>query len=147
MATPTPFQIARFGHIAVLLRTEMEKRKWNGGDLSQAIGLDRDSTRIYPWLKGTGAPGPNLRPKIAKVLGVEESELMGRNVSAKFDLPPRVAPLAAIATTKTGDVLAFNVASDGMARIRLDVTLPVDEATPLLRMLLDAGFVLGKKVE
>jgi hypothetical protein len=43
-----------------------------------------------------------------------------------------------------GDVLGFSVGTDGMARLRLDVTLPLDQAAPLLRVLLDAGVVLGR---
>lgn len=42
-----------------------------------------------------------------------------------------------------GDVFSFRVAANGMARITLDVELELTRATPLFRMLMDAGLVLG----
>jgi hypothetical protein len=41
-----------------------------------------------------------------------------------------------------GDPLVFRVTSTGEAHIRLDVTLPMEEGSALLRMLLDMGNVI-----
>ena len=51
-------------------------------------------------------------------------------------------------TTRVGDILSFAVTATGEARIKLDIVLPLANATPLLRMLLDAGVVFtGETVE
>jgi hypothetical protein len=41
-----------------------------------------------------------------------------------------------------GDPLVFRVTAGGEAHIRLDVTLPMEEGSALLRMLLDMGNVI-----
>jgi hypothetical protein len=55
-----------------------------------------------------------------------------------------VIPATKLAPARVGDVLSFVVSGDGMARIKLDATLPLATATPLFRMLLDAGIVFGE---
>ncbi len=40
-------------------------------------------------------------------------------------------------------VLSFAVAGAGTAQIRIEATMPLESAKPLLRMLLDAGCVFG----
>jgi transcriptional regulator with XRE-family HTH domain len=151
----TAYEIARNGHIAALIRSELAKRQWTVADLCRAMGLDSKSTSVYPWIKGTSAPGANFRRMLVKAFGVEESELMPREVDAaptpsalvpvsKVRVPP-VALAAARSLAATGDLLAFTVGPDGTARLRLDVTLPTEQAVPLLRILLDAGFVAGRQ--
>ena len=44
-------------------------------------------------------------------------------------------------------MLAFSVTPDGMARIRLDTTLPLDEGAALLRVLLDMNLLLTATVQ
>lgn len=147
----TPEQIAMFGHITARLRGFMAERKWQVADLNQALGRDRANTGVYNYLNCKGAPAPETRVKLAKLTGIPEADLMMRprpgDGAASERLPvvedrtpaARVAPARALG----GDVLGFNVAADGTARLRLDVTLPLATATPLLRMLLDAGIVFG----
>lgn len=53
------------------------------------------------------------------------------------------APAAVASQRRVVEVLAFTANNAGEARIRLDVTLPMAAATPLLRMLLDAGLVFS----
>jgi hypothetical protein len=128
------------------------------------LGNERGHTGIYQWLNGKGAPGPKFRPLVAKITGIPEADLKPRNVirqrgpvtkPANVALPhpeaqPQLRALLPHATVappqKASDVLTFNVQNDGMARIKLDVVLPFETATPLLRMLLDAGVVLGGSV-
>ena len=56
-------------------------------------------------------------------------------VTPARDLIPAPVP-------RPADVLGFQVTSDGMSRVRLDVSLPVQRGAALLRMLLDHGLVL-----
>jgi transcriptional regulator with XRE-family HTH domain len=144
----TPHDVARYGHIATLMRSEMAKRGWRMADLAERLGLERRATVPYPWMRGYGAPGPMLRPKLTKLLGVPESALTAREVGDQLPavieagagvLAPQARPQGA----RGGDPLLFRVLASGEAQIKLDLTLPLPQATPLLRMLLDAGIVFG----
>lgn len=145
--TPTPATIARYGHIVVFLREEMKKRDWGPADLTKALELGDKNTRIYPWLRGSGAPGPDLRAKLGALFQVPEETFMAREISGAVvrEKPSAmIAKAMALPAPKPQDVLTFNVTSDGQARLRLDATLPLAVAAPLLRMLLDAGLVFGQ---
>ena len=149
-APPTREQVARFGHIAARLRAYLKMREMSVADLCEELGLDRDNSRPYPWIAGKGAPNDGIRAKLAKVTGIPEADLMRRGSG---DPPPSQAVALAPAaprpiTTRVGDILSFAVTATGEARIKLDIVLPLANATPLLRMLLDAGVVLtGETVE
>jgi len=153
MPAPTPAQIASLGHVAALIRRELEKRQWGVADLHRAIGEDVKSTRAYAWINSRSRITDKFRPKVAKALGVKEEDLMPRELTQEvITAPVSDAKLRAIhaagsmparTLAPSGDVLAFNVNADGNARLRLDVTLPLTVAAPLLRMLLDAGIVMG----
>ena len=148
VATPaTRDQIAMYGHVAARLREVCKARDWRPADLNAAVGRDRGHASAYQWLGGKAAPGPKMRAKVSKATGIAEADLM---VMRKRRAPPPpsqavalVEPPPARIVAKVGDVLSFVVSSTGEARIRLDVSLPVEAATPLLRMLLDAGLVFN----
>jgi hypothetical protein len=145
--SPTPHDIAQFGHIAALLRKALAQKEWNIPDLSRALGLPRDSATPYKWLNAMGAPAPKYRAKLAKLIGVPEGDLLRREPGSPVttaSVPLLAGPIAKPGgAARTVDPLLFRVTSDGMAQIKLDVTLPMAEATPLLRMLLDAGMVFA----
>jgi hypothetical protein len=151
MPEATPAQIASLGHIAALIRRELANRKWSVADLHRAIGEDVKSTRAYAWMNCRSRITDQFRPLVAKALGVKESDLMPRELSQAVTVVSE-NKLRAVQTAQgtpartlsaTGDVLAFNVNGDGSARLRLDVTLPLTTASALLRMVLDAGIVMG----
>lgn len=145
----TPDQLARYGHIAAFLREEMAKREWTASHLTQALELAPTSTTVYTWLRGSGAPHPNMRARLAALFAVHESTFMGLEIegpvkaSAPAAPAPRKTPAPPVRATQ--DVLSFSVDANGQARIRLDATLPLAVAAPLLRMLLDAGIVFGQE--
>jgi transcriptional regulator with XRE-family HTH domain len=117
-------------------------------DLSEALGLGRGSATVYKWLSGKGGPASELRAKLAKVTGIPEAELIARKPGDPAPAPSQAvalvtSPATKLAPARVGDVLSFVVSGDGMARIKLDATLPLATATPLFRMLLDAGIVFG----
>ena len=143
-ATAEP--LARYGHIAAGLRAFLKARKWAIGDLNQAMGNERGHTGVYIWLNARGAPMKENRQKLAEVTGIPEIELMARSVKTTAKPPAVIERAVAIASapTKRQEVLSFSVDDEGRARIRLDVAMPVEDATPLLRMLLDAGLVMGR---
>ena len=136
----TPEQIARFGHIAVALRSFLDQKGWGPSNLNSAMGKARGNTGIYAILSGKAAPGSVMRAKLSKATGIPEEQFFPKELD---DLVPvRTAKRSYIRgdVTKT-DVLSFVVSNDGNVRIQLDATLPVESAMPLLQMLLDAGLV------
>ena len=148
MAKPaTRAEIAMYGHMAAALRAFLKQRDMAVPELSEALGLDRKSATPYRWLSGKGGPAPALRAKLAKLTGIPETDLMPRKPGQPAPVPSQavaVIPATKLAPpVRVGDVLSFVVSGDGMARIKLDATLPLATATPLFRMLLDAGIVFG----
>lgn len=144
-ASPTPAQVAMYGHIAARLRAFLAEKRWSPGDLNEAMGIKRSNTQVYGWINCRGTPGPVGAQRLAKAMGIRPGELMEKpsgEAGALTVLPAKPLPPRPL------DVLQFAVQSDGNARIRLDCVLPFDKATPLLRTLLDAGLVvIGTKVE
>jgi transcriptional regulator with XRE-family HTH domain len=154
----TAFELARFGHIAAFLRGEMASRGWSRGDLNHAMGEGRSSNAPYKWLNGTGAPGPDARAKLAKVFNVPEEQFKAKPLHSDelgvADEDESVDRLPRRLVTVNGGQpghprfptrqtpLVFSIQIDGTARLEVDVTLPLARATPLLRMLLDAGLTL-----
>lgn len=156
-APPTPHQIARFGHVAAAIRAALAARGWSPADLHERLGMKRNVTLAYGWLTCRSAPGATMRPRLTKLLGLHDKDMRPRAVTsgALAALPGPSAPGAGEAMTRLqrmpmaagapghraagGEVLGFLVGADGLARIRLDVTLPLARAAPLLRLLLDAG--------
>lgn len=146
----TPEQIAMYGHIAAMIRAKLKDKGWSIGDLNQAMGYERANTGIYTHVNGKGAPGPKVRERLAKVLGVHEDELRARPVPSAAMSERRalaVVDAGRPIVRQQGDVLSFTVNHLGMARIKVDATLPLDKATPLFRMLLDAGLVFGEAID
>ena len=149
---PTALELARFGHVAATIRAALESKGWTVAELNAALGKERGDAGAYKWISGKGAPNPVNAQRIAKVLNVSTSDLVARDVPEATLAKPL---LPAITTTigeprkvdgppaKRPEVLSFSVDDEGRARIKLDVSLPVGDATPLLRMLLDAGLVMG----
>jgi hypothetical protein len=148
---PSPLQIAKHGHIAVIIRTQLAERKWTVPDFHERLGLKRTASAAYNWLSCAGAPSPEYVRKMAKLFSLPASEFEAREPDAE-QLPavlaapgyPTVGPAkpAVRSPPPAGDVLGFSVGADGMARLRLDVRLPLGLAAPLLRVLLDAGIVM-----
>lgn len=140
MAGGTPNPIA-YGNVAAVLRQELDKRGWKAADLCRALGISK--TAAHPWLKAIGAPGPTIRPKLAKLLNIHEELLLRRESAVEGVAPKSVgAPTYPVAVQRrVAEVLSFTVTSEGEARIKLDITLPVTHGMPLLRMLMDHGLI------
>lgn len=143
MTTLRPNPI-RNGHAAAVIRAAMKRLDFAPADLNQKLGRMRGHSGVYMWMNAKALPADDMRAQVAKLLGVAEADLLPRAEAPKPvpDLGPRLpAPRTSIGH---GDVLSFRVNGGGEARITLDITLGLDKAVPLLRMLLDAGLVLVK---
>jgi transcriptional regulator with XRE-family HTH domain len=149
-ATPaTAREIAMFGHVAAAIREAMTAKGMNHADLNQAIGRERGHTGVYHWINGKGAPGPGIRPKLAKVLGVPAASLERRAVGERVSVAAepgtalvRLPSPGTGAVARVPEVLQFAVLADGSARLRLDLTVPAERGVALLRLLLDAGMIV-----
>jgi transcriptional regulator with XRE-family HTH domain len=144
--------IVRRGHVAAAVRAAMERLQLSPGDLHDKLGLKRSGTTAYGWLSARSTPGPNIRKKVAKLLDIPEKELLPRDLDAPptqhqalNPLVPQGIPHGVRKPTPSSDVLSFSVGADGLARVRLDVVLPIETAAPLFRQLLDADYILRQQ--
>jgi hypothetical protein len=141
-APATAREIAMYGHIATAIRKAMEAKGFGPGDLNQAMGRERGHTGLYQWINAKGGPGPEIRGKLAKVLGVPAASLERRAVGEEPGTAMvRLPSPGTSAVSRVPEVLHFAVLTDGTARLRLDATLPVERGVALLRLLLDAGMI------
>jgi hypothetical protein len=155
-APPSALQLARYGHVASLLRAQLKAKGWQIGDLNQALGKERHYAGSYHWLGAKGAPDPANRAKLAELFGIPETEFamreavpitkMAKQAAKDFEqLSGKPLPLAAPALPTprpAPDVLQFAVTATGETRLKLDVVLPAEPGVRLLRMLLDQGLVV-----
>jgi transcriptional regulator with XRE-family HTH domain len=133
----------RYSHIASLIRSALADNDWKVSEMNAKLGYKKGATTIYPWLSGTSAPSDQFRPGLAKLLKVSEEELMPKE-NVTLQKPKTSVVVYKSKTTPVIskiDPLTFVITNDGQARIRLDVTLPLEDATPLLRILLDANLI------
>ena len=148
--TATPEQVARYGHVAAVIREFMHEKGWSARQLMEAldVNVEGGGGHVYRWIAGKSAPSPKLRAKVAKIIGCKPEDLAPHNesVTTVAEAARGVVPHNPARRTGVdgggGPVLQFAAAADGEARIRLDVTMPIAQAMPLLRMLLDAGILM-----
>ena len=62
--------------MALLIQGAMQQRNLSVKDVTKAMGLeDRQTPAVYNWVAGKNGPSPEMRPKLAKVLGLTEEQL------------------------------------------------------------------------
>jgi hypothetical protein len=163
---PSPRQLERCGHIAKAINNYLEKSGIGPAEFQKQLDLPKNTTAVYAWKLAKSAPPVELRPKISKLTGIPIEQLTptweGTTGGAqprsgkKKQTPTEVIehieampePRKLIGRMSSAETpLSFQVLSNGECRIRLDITLPVEQGAPLLRMLLDAGIVYGTKQE
>lgn len=142
-APPNP---AAFGHIASLLRIKMAEHNLKSQELSKKLNCSPSA--VYFWLRANNSPGPEMRSKLSKMFNISETDLLPKRSvvlsESKALIVTAKKPSAVYRPTNTHNPLVFTITSEGMANIKMDVTMPLEVAQPLLRMLLDAGIVFSK---
>jgi hypothetical protein len=166
----TRAQQQRNGHVAAVFRQLLKERDWSPRDFNHAIGKEAGHTGIYQWLNAKAAPGPDTAAEIHKKLGIPISDMTPAGSATTKAKKPKlskqssVAALRAAANGKTWVEpppnavtvappqthprrLYFTVDGDGLATLKLDVTMPVDALFPVLTILYNAGLVAQKQIE
>lgn len=121
----------------------MKDNDWNPPRLIKEIGAPDGAAQVYKWMQGKGAPGVKYGARVAKILGIPIEEV--RRKSVKEELPSVVSAISSITALKgrahSSDVLQFQITTENEARIRLDLTLPVDQGIKMLQVILGAGML------
>ena len=127
----------KYPELAAALRAYIDRHKISIAELNTRIGVPKHNTNTYNWVKGTGIPRAETQHKIATLLNADPAKLFHYAEGKSLIVMPQTQ-----ATTRPRtNVLTYVIHNDGTARIAFDLTLPHDQATPLLRMLLDASIV------
>ena len=124
---PSAHQVATYGHIAAVMRAHLAKDGNTMQDLCEAIGKPRGWTSGYGWLGSRCAPSDDIRPAVARVLGVPEAALMPNREAwpgerRSVALTERVQGSAALVPERVNratEALGFSVDSEGIAELRL----------------------------
>ena len=155
--------LPRLGHIGAAIREAMTRLDMTPSQVNMALGRPKSDAGIYLWRAAKAAPHLKYKAAVAKLLGLKIEDLTPRKespmprpgergrprngVSDAVPVPAALKPVGyhpgGYGGGGTRDVLSFRVNAAGRARISLDVEMELAQATPLLRLLLDAGLVLG----
>jgi hypothetical protein len=137
------------GHIVTALQAYLAAERITPGELQRRLGLPRKATTVYSWLGGRTCPGQAFKAQLSQLLGQPVSFFYPRHedapsvpalgpartalaLAAQLPAPPPPGPPA-------GGRLAYEGHGDGTASITLRARLPLEQAKPLFRLLLDAG--------
>jgi transcriptional regulator with XRE-family HTH domain len=141
----TPARLAANGHIAARLRERMKALGMTAGDLNVRLGKSPGHTTAYGWIKGSNAPFPATREKISQILGIPIADLTPRSgkgtTAVAVARPPPAPSPPAPPRQALAEVLAFTVAADGSARLRLDITMAGGTALALLHKLMELDLI------
>jgi transcriptional regulator with XRE-family HTH domain len=134
----------------------MKQRDLSVKDVAKAMGLEaRQIPAVYNWMAGKNGPSPEMRPKLAKVLGLTEAQLTspakpGQHTKQLLGPAQRAVALVAaqpVAVTLTAepvrDVFSITGRSDGQISVRLQATLDAGRGMALARFLMDFGLIIG----
>ena len=145
----------------------MRERKLTVRTLAETMGITMPP--VYNWVAGKNGPSPEMRVKLAKVLGLTEEQLTsplpsgshGRPAAAAVQLGPaqravvlaeQARPTAATSVLLSPaepvrDVFSITGRSDGQISVRMQVTLDAQRGMALARFLMDFGLIVGDDQE
>jgi transcriptional regulator with XRE-family HTH domain len=151
--------------MALLIQGAMKQRDLSVKDVAKAMGLEaRQIPAVYNWMAGKNGPGPEMRPKLAKVLGLTEAQLTSPLKSGSHGRPREIAlgpaqrAVALVQQAVPGpsamselkqlvepvrDVFSITGRSDGQISVRLQATLDAQRGMALARFLMDFGLIVG----
>jgi hypothetical protein len=127
-----PRLVAVNGPIASTLRQAMFARSWQVVDVNERLGLKRDSTRLYAYLRAETAPPPEIRAKLAALFEVPEESLMP-TPGPQTELPLTVRPPSSRAMPPAPATIA--VQAGGKVRLVVDQMVTLRVASQILALL------------
>lgn len=140
----SPEQIAKWGHIAGIVRAALEAKGMTVSQFNEAAGLARHNSEIYQIRACKSGASPRMARLIHKILGVPVADLAPR-APVKMPIPSKALAISPRSYHRSAtDVLGFSIDEGGKARLKLDFTASPEVVVPILRMLLDLGLVISK---
>lgn len=132
----TPEQIARFGHIAIALRGYMDRSGKTPKEINIALGREVHNPGIYLWCKGKQAPPSHIVEQLSRLTGISEIDLTPKQLNG-------TGKSLIVIEKKQREVKSvrpvMTIGEDGQANIALNVTLPIDQASDLLKLIVEWG--------
>lgn len=124
--------------IAATLREAMERKGLTAGDVAEKLMGTRASSVAYNWVAGRNAPAPKYRAPLAKLLGISVEDLKPRDdVTYRTNGAAAVTVKAPARDMRSAEQqLSFTILSGGQARLRVDVTGPLERISPILLQLM-----------
>ena len=130
----TPAEAVLGLQVSAWFKDLLRERNWTPADFNEAMGWTRNSTRLYPYLKGA-VPSQARIAEIETKLGVKPP-------SPEEILQPRTRPVAVPVTNGARPVLTHTISSDGTASLRLELTLPAEQSLRVLQLLAEQGLLI-----
>lgn len=152
--------------MAKAIQAAMRQRGMDVPALTEALGMEVSQRgAVANWVSGVNGVGPQLRPKVAEVLGLEEAQLtlavdsIGRR--SRHTATPLGPAQRAVALVQTAvhngellpapppvtDVFSIRARSDGNMIVKLEANLPFAKGAQLVQFLLQFGLAPGAETE
>lgn len=135
-APPTALQVAHHGNVTAAIRQALARQEMTPAELRDKLGLGKDSTRIYPWIRGQSAPPVEWHARLAKALGIPRDALVPQAGKPSTALVPVSAkPPARKVPMPEGMQLSIRLKAGGQSQLFVDMEIPTPQALAIFRML------------
>lgn len=145
----SPALLERHGHMATILRSAMQLKGINQTELARQLGGTASSSTINNWLKAKHGIADLYRSKVAKLLELNEAELLpnpnavrnkmgrpGKILAAPREQLPALYQEPRTRTQVPQDPWKFSMTAEGKVRFQADILLAPEEAQTLMLQLM-----------
>jgi hypothetical protein len=102
-----------------------------------ALGIDKTSTKIYPWISGTTPPPAEWHTRISKVLDIPREALIPRDGKPSTALVPVPSGITNERPRNVADAMQLSLVmiDKEVARLQVNMHLPLSMAITIFRMI------------
>jgi transcriptional regulator with XRE-family HTH domain len=156
--TASAYQLAKNARVAAKLREAAARMNMRPADVQRELGINKTSTLVYPWFTGAAAPTLKYRRPLAKILKLslddltpadedtpneepdeaESADQNGQDEQAEPAPRQELVPVPPLTPPQPQEVFSFKILANGQAHVQLNLRLPLEDAIPLARFLMDA---------
>jgi len=123
----------KYGGISAKMRAAMEAKDLTVSGIAKALNTHYGT--VHNWLTAKNGIAASVRPRVAKLLGLDEADLAIIGPASAEDLAYQPIAPRGRPPMLTQDVLTYRIRDDDTVYIKVDMIVPLEQAMPLLTTL------------